>query len=92
MTGYFISFAISHAVNFLLSLNLLIRTAKIRLSFPTVALTLSAVLAAGLGATFVQDPGLRIVAFLGLFASLLTLFGIISMEDIRWLRGLIAKK
>ncbi len=92
MTGYFISFLISHAVNFLLSLNLLIHTAKIRLSFSTIVLTLSAVLAAGLGAAFVHDPALRIGAFLGLFGSLLTLFGVVSMEDLRWLRGLVTKK
>jgi len=92
MTGYFISFLISHAVNFLLSLNLLIRTARIRLSFTTIVMTLSAVLAAGLGATFVDDPILRIAAFLGLFGSLLTLFGVVSMDDLRWLRGLVSKK
>ena len=92
MTGYFISFFISHAVNFLLSLNLLIRTARIRLSFSTVALTLSAVLAAGLGANFVHDPTLRIIAFLGLFGSLLTLFGVVSMADLKWIRGLVTKK
>ena len=92
MTGYFISFFISHAVNFLLSLNLLIRTAKIRLSFSAVALTLSAVLAAGLGATFVHDPLLRLIAFLGLFGSLLTLFGVVSMADLRWILRLITKK
>ena len=92
MTGYFISFLISHLVNFFLSLNLLIRTAKLRLSFSAVALTLSAVLAAGLGATFVHDPWLRIGAFLGLFGSLLTLFGEVSMEDLRWIRGLVARK
>ena len=92
MTGYFISFLISHLVNFLLSLNLLIRTAKIRLSFSAAVLTLSAVLAAGLGATFVHDPGLRIGAFLGLFGSLLTLFGVVSMDDLRWLCGLVSKK
>ena len=89
MTGYFISFLISHLANFILSLNLLIRTAKIKLSFSVTLLTLAAALAAGLGASFVSIPALRIVSFLGLFGSLLTLFGILSMEDFRWLRGLV---
>lgn len=92
MTGYFVSFLISHLTNFLLSLNLLIRTAKIRLSISTAALTLAAALAAGLGASFVSGPVLRIAAFLGLFGSLLVLFGIVSMEDLRWIRGLVSKK
>ena len=92
MTGYFISFFISHLVNFILSLNLLMRTANIRLSFSTASLTLSAALAAGLGANFVYHPGLRMIAFLGLFSSLLTLFGVVSTEDLHWLRGLISRK
>ena len=92
MTGYFISFFISHAVNFLLSLNLLVRTSKIRLSFSAVALTLTAALTAGFGAAFVRSPMFRVISFLGLFGSLLTLFGVVSMEDLRWLRGLVTKK
>lgn len=92
MTGYFISFFISHLVNFILSLNLLMRTANIRLSFSTASLTLSAALAAGLGANFIYHPGLRMIAFLGLFSSLLTLFGVVSTEDLHWLRGLISRK
>lgn len=92
MTGYFISFLISHLVNFILSLNLLIRTAKIQLNFSTIGLTLTAVLAAGFGAAFVHGPAFRIAAFLGLFGSLLTLFGVVSMDDLRWLRGLVSKK
>lgn len=92
MTGYFISFLVSHLANFILSLCLLIRTAKIRLSFCATALTLAATLTAGLGASFVSDPAFRVISFLGLFGSLLTLLGILSMEDFRWLRGLITKK
>ena len=92
MTGYLISFLISHLVNFILSLNLLVRTAKLRLSFSTAALTLSATLAAGLGASFAGDPFFRVCAFLCLFGSLLALFGVVSMEDLRWLRGLVIKK
>ena len=92
MTGYFISFLISHLVNFLLSLNLLIRTSKIQLSFSAAALSLSAVLAAGLGASFVAPPAFRLTAYLALFGSLLTLFGVVSMADLRWIRGLVTKK
>lgn len=92
MTGYFISFLVSHLANFILSLGLLIRTSKIRLSFSAAALTLAATLAAGLGASFVSDPVFRVISFLSLFGSLLTLCGILSMEDFRWLRGLVTKK
>ena len=92
MTGYFISFLITHLINFLLSLGLLIRTAKLRLSFAVIPLTLAVTLTAGFGASFISNPYFRIVGFLGLYGSLLTLMGILSLEDFRWLRGLVTKK
>ena len=92
MTGYFISFLISHFANFLLSLNLLIRTAKPKLSYSSAIWTLTATLAAGWAATYVHDPFLRVISFTGIFGSLLTLLGVVSAEDLRRLRGLITKK
>lgn len=92
MTGYFISFLATHLLNFLLSLNLLRRTAGIRIPFHSPALTLSAVLSAVLGAGLVTGTIWRICAYLGLLGSLLILFRVISTADIRWLRGLVIKK
>ena len=92
MTGYFLSFLISHLVNFLLSLGLLIRTAGISIPFHVPALTISATLAAGYAAGFVTGTLWQILTYLGMIGSLLTLFGVVSKEDLRWLRGLVAKK
>ncbi len=92
MTGYFLSFLITHVLNFMLSLNLLLRTAQISISFHKPVLTLSAALAGAWGGTFV--PGIlgRILSFLGIFGSLLVLFRSVSMEDLHWLRGMVSKK
>ena len=92
MTGYFVSFLISHLVNFLLSLNLLTKTSGISIPFYIPALTIAATLAAVYGAGFVTGAGWQILTYLGLLGSLLVLFQVISMEDLRWLRGLVAKK
>lgn len=91
MEGYFISFLVTHLVNFVLSVVLLLKTAKIRIPFHIPALTCAAALASALGASImVGIPG-KLLAFLGMLGSLLTLFGVVSKEDARWLKGLLAK-
>ena len=92
MMGYFASFLITHLLNFLLSISLLIRTAGIQIPFYIPALALSAALIAALAAGFAVGALWRILAFLGIFVSLLVLLRVVSMEDVRWLRGLVAKK
>ena len=90
MSGYFISFFVTHLVNFLLSLGLLLKTAGIRIPFYIPALTLSSALAAGLAATFLAAPLVRIGSFLALYGSLLTLFQVVSRQDLRWAKQLTA--
>ena len=92
MMGYFVSFLFSHLVNFLLSLNLLTRTSGIAIPFYIPALSIAATLAAVYGAGFVTGAVWQILTYLGMLGSLLVLFGVVSMEDLRWLRGLVAKK
>ena len=89
MDGYFISFFLSHLANFLLSLGLLLKTARIRIPFYLPAFTLSALLAGCLGAGFLSTPLPRLVAFLGIYGSLLVLLRVISREDFRWAKGLV---
>ena len=89
MEGYFVSFLVSHLVNFLLSLGLLLKATGITIPFYIPALTCSAALAACLGAAFLPTPLPRTAAFLALYGSLLVLFRVISMEDFRWAKRLI---
>lgn len=92
MTGYFISFLVTHLVNFLLSIRLLIRTAQIHISILSIC---QALLATGLSialSSVLVKPWLSAVAFCLLLPSLLTLFGVVSKEDALWLKTLIRIK
>ena len=89
MDGYFTSFFLSHLANFLLSLGLLLKTARIRIPFHIPAFTCAATLAGALGAGFLPTPLPRLAAFLGIYGSLLVLFRVISKEDFLWAKGLV---
>lgn len=92
MTGYFISFLVTHLVNFLLSIRLLIRTAQIHISILSIC---QALLATGLSialSSVLVKPWLSAAAFCLLLPSLLTLFGVVSKEDALWLKTLIRIK
>ncbi len=92
MHGYFLSFFITHLINFLLSLRRLLKISGVRIPFYLPALTLSCAAAGVLGASFIAHTPGRILVFLGLSGSLLVLFGVVSKRDLSWLRGLVAKK
>ncbi|MBE6976904.1 MAG: hypothetical protein E7439_06930 [Ruminococcaceae bacterium] len=92
IAGYFFSFFITHLINFVLSLRLLLRITHIRIPFYIPALT---VCAAGLGifaAGFATGGISRAVSYGAIFLCLLFLFGVLNKRDITWLRGLLRKK
>ena len=92
MTGYFVSFTVTHLINFLLSLRLLVKISGVRIPFYIPVLSISALGAAILGAGFFPTPTGQAIAYCGLLGSLLCLFQITGQEDIRWLKGLLYKK
>ena len=92
MMGYFFSFFVTHLLNFCLSLRLLLKIAEVKIPFYIPALTGSATLAAVFGASFLQNIPMQIGAYLALLLSLLTLFRVISREDIFWVKGLLTQK
>ena len=92
MTGYFVSFLITHLVNFLLSLGRLLKITGHKIPFHTPALAVSACLASIYSASFVPSIPLRVVAYLAVLGSSLFLCGVTKREDIRWIQGLIGKK
>ena len=92
MRGYFFSFLITHLINFLLSLGRLLRIAGLKIPLYVPMLCCVGTLLGGVGGSFmIGIPG-RILSFLGIWGSLLVLFGILSREDIRWVQGLLGKK
>lgn len=92
MSGYFASFTVTHLINFLLSLCLLLKISGERIPFHVPALSVSAFLAAVWGAGFFPSPAASSLAFLLLLCSLLCLFQITGKEDLLWLWHLIRKK
>jgi O-antigen/teichoic acid export membrane protein len=92
MMGYFVSFLLTHLLNFALSLRRLLKITALEIPFHVPALTASAAMAAALGASFLSNIPMRIAAYIALLGSLLTLFRVISREDVSWLKGLITGK
>lgn len=89
MVGYFCSFLVTHLINFVLSLRRLLKITGIRIPIRIPAVCLLTMAGAILGAATFSGISARIVVFLLLLGSGLTLWGITGREDLRWLTGLI---
>ena len=92
MTGYFVSFFLTHLINFLLSLRRLLKITGQRIPFHTPALAVSGCLLASFAAGFLPSPVLRICAYLAIIVSFLFLTRVLRQEDIAWITGLITRK
>lgn len=91
MTGYFVSFFVTHLINFGLSLGRLLKITEIRIPVKVPVLALGAGAVGVILASGLPGNAPRIGAYLLLLGSLLTLCGITGREDIRWFRGLVRK-
>ena len=85
MKGYFLSFLVTHLINFLLSLRRLSIITGFRISFAVPALAASACLLAVWLSRLVQLPAVYVL----LLPLLLSLFGVLKKEDIAWMRQLV---
>ena len=92
MMGYFVSFSITHAVNFFLSLRLLLKVTGHRLPLGVPLLALGAAAGAVWCAGQFSGIGARLSVLSATFFSLLFLLKITGKEDILWLRGLLRGK
>lgn len=92
MAGYYVSFLVTHLVNFILSLQCLLKISAVKAPFHLAGLTAGACLLAVFGANTLSGPAIRVSAFLLLFGSLLTLFRVVGKRDILWIKGLIKRK
>ena len=90
--GYFLSFLVTHVINYILSIRRLLKITDIRipLSIPVLSgiCTVISVFVAG----FVAQPIWKAIAFVLLLLCLLFLCSVLSREDIAWIKGLIRKK
>lgn len=92
MNGYFFSFTVTHLINFLLSLRLLLKITGEHIPLYIPMLSCTAVLAAVWGAGYFSGAAGKTIAYLLLLGSLLCLFRVTGREDILWLKGLLQKK
>lgn len=92
MQGYYLSFLVTHLINFLLSfgrlLKITIRRIPVHIPILSIVSAIFAVWAAG----HVSNPLIRCGCFALILGCLLFLFRILTWKDIRWIRGLIHKK
>lgn len=90
--GYFFSFAVTHAINFFLSLRRLLKITGQTLPCFVPVLDISCGIGSVWVAQWISNPIGKALGFVLIFISLLTLFQIVSAEDWYWLRGLVYKK
>ncbi len=90
--GYFLSFLVTHVINFTLSIRRLLKISRVRIPLSVPLLTVSAAAAAIWAAGFVGAPVLRAGAYVAILGCLLFLLKILSRNDIAWVKGLIYKK
>jgi len=87
MTGYFISFLVTHMINFLLSLRRLLLITKITISHrKTVLCIISALICINISSV---APGsfVKVLSYPLLYCSLLSVLGVVNKQDIQWLKG-----
>ena len=91
IVGYFISFTVTHVINFFLSLRRLLKITgiDIRISVPLrcILATCAAVWIAG----FVSSAIFQVIAGIILLFCILILLGVVSKTDVQWVMGLIKK-
>ena len=87
--GYFLSFTLTHAVNFGLSLRKALSVGGVRLSRSFALMTPACAAFALFGGSCFTGPVRQAAAFLGLFFGLCFYLGILGKGDVRWIRELI---
>ena len=89
MRGYYLSFVISHAVNFTLSLRLLLKISKASISFHIPICSIISVLISILVCSFFDAIASCIFVYIFLSFSLFYLLGIVQKEDIQWMKTIV---
>lgn len=92
MKGYFLSFFVTHLINFMLSLQRLLKITirSIRAYIPM--LCASALLFSLWASSHLGSALLRSISYITLLSALLFLFRVLQKDDIRWIKNLVTKK
>lgn len=90
--GYFISFLVTHAVNFYLSLRRLLMIGKVSISPIRAVLSFLCVVGAIMVCSTIDGAWFRGFGFAVLFTCLLFATGVLTKADVLWAKGIIYKK
>ena len=91
MMGYFISFLVTHLLNFILSLRRLLKIVGNVISLRVPLLAGIATVGAIFIASHVHPPIIRAGSFLVILGCLLFLLRVVGKEDISWLKSLLSR-
>ena len=89
MQGYLLSFFVTHLINFLLSLNRLLKITGKQLPLKIPLLGGLCTIGSIFAASGVQDTIARCLCYPLILSCLLFLCGILRKEDLRWMKGLV---
>ena len=92
MQGYFISFLVTHLLNFILSLRQLLKITGLTLQVKVPLLTAVSGMLAVWASSLLPAPVLQAVGCVLIMGCLLYLMKIIGKEDVLWVKGLVCKK
>ena len=92
MDGYFLSFLVTHLINFLLSLRRLLIIAKLSLNWgPAIRTGMSGAICTALCA-HAATPWLRVSLFSVCLCCMLMICGVLKTDDLVWLKGILLPK
>lgn len=92
ISGYYFSFLVTHLLNFVLSLQRLLKLTGKVLSGRTIFFTVSSGAIALRVSSSLPSPAAATICFILLLCSMLVLLRVISREDFLWIKGLVRKK
>ena len=92
MTGYFISFFITHLINFFLSIRLLFRVTGLKISVHHGLMSMTAMVCSIFPSMWTRVPFWSILSYLTILVCLLFLLGVIHWDDLYWIQGLAGRK
>ncbi len=92
MDGYFVSFLLTHLINFFLSIRRLLKITVKAIPMYIPPLSVGTVLFGVWASSHLSSNAARCCSYLLIMGSVLSLGGIVSREDIQWVKGLVYKK
>lgn len=90
--GYFISFTVTHVINFFLSIRRLLQISEIKISIKYAVFSIISVGITIITCSFLNNTAIKVFAAAIIMCCLFTLFGITGKEDLYWILRLIRNK